>query len=60
MRSRTAVALFALAITSLSCSGIRGRSPAFGSARLSSATEDVKPCRGDPPKLPCHHVDLGK
>ena len=60
MRSRTAIAVFALAIASLSCTGMRARTAAVGSARLSSATEDVKPCRGDPPKLPCHHVDLGR
>ena len=60
MRSRTAVAVFVLAVTSLSCTGMRGRTPAVGSARLSSASEEVRPCRGDPPKLPCYHVDLGK
>jgi hypothetical protein len=33
---------------------------AVGTTHLTSQTEEIKPCHGDPPTLPCHHVDTGR
>jgi hypothetical protein len=60
MRVLNAIAVALLVVSALGCGASHANSSSTGATKLGTAKQDVPPCHGDPPTLPCHHVDVGR
>jgi hypothetical protein len=53
------IAIALAMIATLGC-GASNVNATYSRAGVSTSASNVRVCRGDPPTLPCYHVDVGR
>ncbi len=53
------IAITLLTIATLGC-GASNVNATYSKANTTTSASNVRVCRGDPPALPCYHVDVGR
>jgi hypothetical protein len=53
------IAITLATLATLGC-GASNVNATYSRATVTTSASNVHVCRGDPPKLPCYHVDVGR
>jgi hypothetical protein len=53
------IAITLATVATLSC-GASNVNATYSRANVTTSAANVRVCRGDPPTLPCYHVDVGR